>query len=324
MLTQRIVGVCALLAVYNCKVNETTESERDERITIDKPVIDPLNGNALDMINVTDRRATERAIKELLEDRKETSANPAIDTALKYVDDYEATNSKAIVYPYCLDKSEGRAISAYTAPLPECQKQFNAATRSRILALESSNVTDIKNNPMEGWKEFFKQIKQGTGKLKTKTCIDVYRGVEGSHSQLKNGDLINFRQFASTSKNENHAYLSAKPTLYEINTCFGADIERLSVEPNEKEVLIPPTEFFEIISLTTRTIHDMNGRDKRISVYKMRSKGAAALLSKTNSSVDDLCNVPTPRPTPSSSVHVLVNIELSTFIIFVILFSLLK
>ncbi|NXM88081.1 NRT2 ribosyltransferase, partial [Oenanthe oenanthe] len=81
---------------------------------------------------------------------------------------------------------------------------------------------------------------------KEQECLCVYRGVKDKLFKAKVGDVVRFGQFASSSLCENISHNFGETTVFTVRTCYGADIEKFSRFPTEKEVLIPPFEKFEV------------------------------------------------------------------------------
>ncbi|XP_049339647.1 T-cell ecto-ADP-ribosyltransferase 1-like [Astyanax mexicanus] len=76
-----------------------------------------------------------------------------------------------------------------------------------------------------------------------KQCQTTYRF--GSDKYVIKGDKIRFGSFASSSRNPRLKTFGRK-TCFIIETCFGADISKLSLSKTEAEVLIPPYEEFKV------------------------------------------------------------------------------
>ncbi|NXP96290.1 NARE ribosyltransferase, partial [Passerina amoena] len=81
-------------------------------------------------------------------------------------------------------------------------------------------------------------------------CHNVYRGVSKYQFKAKPGDIVRFGQFSSASKSETTAKDFGSATVFQVYTCHGAEIWKFSNYPDEKEVLIPPFETFEVIKVS--------------------------------------------------------------------------
>ncbi|XP_057886111.1 erythroblast NAD(P)(+)--arginine ADP-ribosyltransferase-like [Melospiza georgiana] len=81
-------------------------------------------------------------------------------------------------------------------------------------------------------------------------CHNVYRGVSKYRFKAKPGDMVRFGQFSSASRNGKTAKLFGSATVFQVYTCHGAAIWNFSKYPDEKEVLIPPYETFEVIKVS--------------------------------------------------------------------------
>lgn len=85
-------------------------------------------------------------------------------------------------------------------------------------------------------------------------CYTTYRRCSASFSGTV-GQRMRFGSFTSTSLKKNLTHFGRK-TCFEIRTCFGAKIREFSEFPDEKEVLIPPYEEFEILSRKVKEDRD--------------------------------------------------------------------
>ncbi|XP_068920773.1 ecto-ADP-ribosyltransferase 5-like [Petaurus breviceps papuanus] len=131
------------------------------------------------------------------------------------------------------------AIIAYTMEENKIYPTFNQAVRKCCYSSE-----DYMNN--FHFKALHFYLTRAVQILRT-SCTNVYRGISVGMHPDGTGEM-RFGQFASTSLEEGAArkFINASGTLYKVYTCEGANIEHLSVFPDEKEVLIPPYEVFSV------------------------------------------------------------------------------
>ncbi|XP_049427582.1 NAD(P)(+)--arginine ADP-ribosyltransferase 2-like [Epinephelus fuscoguttatus] len=111
-------------------------------------------------------------------------------------------------------------------------------------------------------------------KLNQRSCYTTYR-----RSKLlftgKAGQTMRFGSFASSSLNKNLRQFGRR-SCFEIHTCFGAYLKSYSeFDSDEDEVLIPPYEMFNIVSV------DMSGEnDLHCDVlYKLETAGVYSSLN---------------------------------------------
>ncbi|XP_064528046.1 erythroblast NAD(P)(+)--arginine ADP-ribosyltransferase-like [Pseudopipra pipra] len=83
-------------------------------------------------------------------------------------------------------------------------------------------------------------------------CLHVFRGVDCVRFTAQPGDVVRFGHFASSSPNRTVAEQFGTDTLFELDTCHGANIGEFSDHPEQQEVLIPPFETFSVTSVTRR------------------------------------------------------------------------
>uniref|UniRef100_A0A8C3Y400 NAD(P)(+)--arginine ADP-ribosyltransferase n=1 Tax=Catharus ustulatus TaxID=91951 RepID=A0A8C3Y400_CATUS len=83
-------------------------------------------------------------------------------------------------------------------------------------------------------------------------CHLVFRGVHKIKFKANVGDIIRFGQFASSSVRKDVIKRFGNTTVFQVQTCHGADIQAFSDIPKEAEVLIPPFEKFKV----TKVIED--------------------------------------------------------------------
>ncbi|XP_066193347.1 NAD(P)(+)--arginine ADP-ribosyltransferase 1-like [Sylvia atricapilla] len=80
-------------------------------------------------------------------------------------------------------------------------------------------------------------------------CLDVFRKECGVRIEANRGDTIRCGQFTTMSLSEPTVACSVE-TVFQVHTCHGVDIGLFSKYPENKEVLIPPYETFEVIQVT--------------------------------------------------------------------------
>ncbi|NXR70453.1 NARE ribosyltransferase, partial [Rhadina sibilatrix] len=80
-------------------------------------------------------------------------------------------------------------------------------------------------------------------------CLHVYRGVHVRFT-TRLGRIVRFGQFASTSLLRNVSEAYGTSTIFEVDTCYGAEIRDFSNYPEEEEVLIPPFETFKVTNIS--------------------------------------------------------------------------
>ncbi|GCB85954.1 hypothetical protein scyTo_0026642 [Scyliorhinus torazame] len=81
---------------------------------------------------------------------------------------------------------------------------------------------------------------------KSSEQLHVYRGTRVPWFG-KQGQLMRFGKFASTSHNRSVSERFGNTTLFELNTRYGVAIQNYSLNVTHEEVLIPPYERFEIV-----------------------------------------------------------------------------
>ncbi|XP_063013266.1 erythroblast NAD(P)(+)--arginine ADP-ribosyltransferase-like [Melospiza melodia melodia] len=81
-------------------------------------------------------------------------------------------------------------------------------------------------------------------------CHNVYLGVCKYRFKAKPSDMVRFGQFSSASQNEKTAQHFGSAMVLQVYAFHGAAIWNFSKYPNEKEVLIPPYETFQVIKVS--------------------------------------------------------------------------
>ncbi|KAM6450318.1 GPI-linked NAD(P)(+)--arginine ADP-ribosyltransferase 1-like isoform 1-T1 [Liasis olivaceus] len=94
-------------------------------------------------------------------------------------------------------------------------------------------------------------------------CHQVFRGIRNIHFNVSD-KVVRFGQFASSSLEKTVAQKYGEDSFFIIKTCFGAQIDDISFHPEEREVLIPPYETFNVTS---------HSESKRGVVITLESRG---------------------------------------------------
>ncbi|XP_039575482.1 erythroblast NAD(P)(+)--arginine ADP-ribosyltransferase-like [Passer montanus] len=151
------------------------------------------------------------------------------------------------------------ALMAYTSE--DIYKEFNAA----ILRAGRSHQEYQDNFHFKTLHFLLTDALATLRHAQNEQCYNVFRGVRGVRFQAQKGDTVRFGQFTSTSKSKKVALRFGTDTIFEVRTCYGADIRQFSMFPEEEEVLIPPFEMFEVTKV------NWDGEMTWISLYSVGS-----------------------------------------------------
>ncbi|NXO46340.1 NARE ribosyltransferase, partial [Locustella ochotensis] len=143
-----------------------------------------------------------------------------------------------------LSPAQAIAIMAYT--VNDLHKQFNDAVQEA-----GSSPQQYRDNFHFKTMHFLLTDALATLRdSKGRQCHDVFRGVCRFRFKAQRGDIVRFGRFTSTSLSEETAMCFGTNTIFHVHTCWGADIQGFSYIADEKEVLIPPFETFNVTDVT--------------------------------------------------------------------------
>ncbi|KAM7037041.1 erythroblast NAD(P)(+)--arginine ADP-ribosyltransferase-like [Passerculus sandwichensis] len=142
--------------------------------------------------------------------------------------------------------SPAQAIALMTYTMKDVHKEFNAAVH-----VAGRSHQEYRDN--FHFKTLHFLLTQALVTLRDNRgprCHHVFRGVRGVRFEARRGDTIRFGRFTSTSLHKQIAQQFGTDTMFQVQTCYGVDIQKFSSTPSEEEVLIPPFETFEVTSVT--------------------------------------------------------------------------
>ncbi|NXQ56053.1 NRT2 ribosyltransferase, partial [Anthoscopus minutus] len=140
-------------------------------------------------------------------------------------------------------ESPGQAIAlwAYTMDDPGMYQDFNKA-----VGKAGSSSQEYRQH--FHYKTLHFLLTDAVRTLRAPQCRCVHRGTNKTfEAQL--GQRVRFGQFASTSLCRAIALGFSSDTLFQVWTCYGAEIQEFSQYPNKQEVLVPPFETFEVTKI---------------------------------------------------------------------------
>ncbi|XP_069796754.1 NAD(P)(+)--arginine ADP-ribosyltransferase 2-like [Narcine bancroftii] len=207
-------------------------------------------------------------------DSSDKLAIKAIESELRKYKDVWKKNEHLTV-PKGLKAEYIAAINAYTAK-SSLYGDFNKAMR------DYGRNVQIYNDKFN-FKGFHYLLSVALQKLRQNARLHTFRGVSLKFG-TKQGNHIRFGQFASSSLVQQKAEdftnkNSDDNTIFEIDTKLGVPIEKYSEVPDQEEVLIPPTEMFEVTALEPwKEANKLRGQ--RIHLRAIGCKGTLVTLKE--------------------------------------------
>lgn len=141
----------------------------------------------------------------------------------------------------------GIAIIVYTTDWPESSPIYKELNGNITLAGRSRRryMENFHYKALHFYLTRALQVLRKNSKRQTQTYT-VFRGTDKSLQVSEEVDL-RFGRFTSSSRNIEVAKEYSQGLFFEMTTCFGVDIHRISFFPKEQEVLIPVAEKFRLV-----------------------------------------------------------------------------
>uniref|UniRef100_A0A8C3QN64 NAD(P)(+)--arginine ADP-ribosyltransferase n=1 Tax=Cyanoderma ruficeps TaxID=181631 RepID=A0A8C3QN64_9PASS len=162
-----------------------------------------------------------------------------------------------------LTRDQAIALMAYTMNTTNLYEEFNKAVRV-------AGSSSWKYQKKFHFKSLHFLLTRALQILRrTNDCKNVFRGVKNFHFDVNQDDEVRFGQFASTSLSEQVAKGFGNDTIFKVYTCYGVDIQKFSMYPSQKEVLIPPFETFMVnaVHKEGNTMHIELRSNRKFSNY---------------------------------------------------------
>ncbi|KAK7168289.1 hypothetical protein R3I94_002366 [Phoxinus phoxinus] len=166
-----------------------------------------------------------------------------------------------------LEQIHSVAIYVYTNNNSKVYRDFNNAVRSE----------KQKYNTTFKWHSLHFLVTDAIQILKEtqSNCYSTYRGTTSQFDKNVLNTEVRFGSFTSSSLDRKVAKEFGPKSCFEIYTCEGADVIKYSKYPDQKEVLIPPYEKFNVTDVKTK---GQEGAWCDI-VFKLESTGKISYLN---------------------------------------------
>ncbi|KAM4796244.1 ecto-ADP-ribosyltransferase 5-like [Rhinophrynus dorsalis] len=175
--------------------------------------------------------------------KKEKSFNSQFGSAWKRAEAEWNKVKRTVRLPKGFKDEFGTAIRVYTTDWPEgnpIYKTFNG----NVSTAGKSRDHYMKHFHFKALHFYLTRALQVL-KRNSKKRHQTYRGTDESYEISE--AVLRFGRFTSSSLNIEVAKEYNAGILFELTTCFGVDIHRISFFPKEKEVLIPVAEKFQYV-----------------------------------------------------------------------------
>ncbi|NWZ90565.1 NRT2 ribosyltransferase, partial [Nesospiza acunhae] len=141
--------------------------------------------------------------------------------------------------------SPAHAIALMAFTMDDLYREFNAAVREA--GRSSQEYRD--NFHFKTLHFLLTQALKTLRGAQEPQCPNMYWGVSRYQFRAKPGDIVRFGQFMSVSESETTDKIFGNGTVFQVHTCYGVGIQQFSKCPDEKKVVISPSESFEVIEV---------------------------------------------------------------------------
>ncbi|XP_037754554.2 NAD(P)(+)--arginine ADP-ribosyltransferase 2-like [Chelonia mydas] len=172
--------------------------------------------------------------------KKELTKNKKFDQAWNRAKNEWLRKTNTFIFPNTKKAFCGVAVVAYTLNDPPLYKDFNAATRTGWTGSPA-----YASYPFKAFHFLLTQAPREIWGIKP-SCGTVYRGTDIKFSI---SGLFRFGQFTSTSKSSKVAAGFSEKTLFVLVSCTGYALRDLSHYVKEQEVLVLPSEMFQVTNV---------------------------------------------------------------------------